>query len=92
MMNVLAGEMLRKYVPNFVANFVDNGLVDIIAVENAGDYFIVFSHDNQCHQCFMVGEIGKEDEEDNCFDDQHRCFDVYNEARKAYMDLVEKKK
>ena len=84
-MNVLAGEMLRKYVPNFVANFVDNGLVDIIAIENAGDYFIVFSHDNQCHQCFMVGEIGKEDEEDN-------CFDVYNEARKAYMDLVEKKK
>ena len=53
--------MLRKYVPNFIHNFVVNGETDIISVVDVGDYFIVFSHDNQCHQCFMVGEIGKED-------------------------------
>ena len=46
-MNVLAGEMLRKYVPNFVANFVDNGLVDIIvAIVIIGICFMEYKRSN----------------------------------------------
>lgn len=90
-MNVLAAEMLRKYVPNFVSHFVDLEIVDIIAVENQGDQFAVFSYDNS-EQWFLVGVIEKNDDEDQCFNDQHEIYDNYDAARKAYKQLVENNK
>ena len=38
--------MLRKYVPNFIHNFVVNGETDIISVVDVGDKFVVLSYDN----------------------------------------------
>lgn len=90
-MNVLAVEMLRKYVPSFVSHFVDLEIVDILAVENQGDQFAVLSYDNS-DQWFLVGVIEKKDDEDQCFNDQHVTYDNYAEAREAYKQLVENNK
>lgn len=80
-------EVLREYVPNFVENFVDNELVDIIKIENQEDKFLILSWDNYAQKCFMVGFIDKNDDEDKCFSDQHRCFDDYQEAVAKFKEL-----
>lgn len=86
--------MLRKYVPNFIHNFVVNGETDIISVVDVGDKFVVLSYDNENYFSFMVGFIYKEDEESSCFKEDHMVFydddngSSFIKAKKEFNNLV----
>ena len=82
-------ENLKAMIPSFFSHFIDRRIqiVEIHQLVERENDFVIVTYEND-NQWFLVGTIDKHEEEDLCFDDQHRNFETLEEANEEFFKLL----
>lgn len=79
---------LKAFVPAYFDHFIETfGIVTINQLVELEPQFVMLSYDHD-NMWYLVGTIDKAEDEDNCFNDQHRNFDTLEEATEEFYKVL----